>query len=99
MFNAAERPSSVFGYRVELSDEEGGVKSYFHLSDYYRIPEHRQNRVVFKAPPESLKPGGSYRCRIFPVGFFGAEGEPCDWRFAIRASYRIRSDAPLGVQE
>ena len=99
MFNAAERPSSVFGYRVELSDEAGDVKSYFQLSDYYRIPEHRQNRVVFKAPPESLKPGGRYRCRIFPVGFFGAEGDPCDWRFAIRASYRMRPDAPLGVQE
>ena len=99
MFNAAERPSSVFGYRVELSDEAGDVKSYFHLSDYYRIPEHRQNRVVFKAPPESLKPGGRYRCRIFPVGFFGAKGDPCDWRFTIRASYRMRSDAPLGVQE
>ena len=99
MFNAAERPSSVFGYRVELSDSAGEAKSHFLLSDYYRIPEHRQGRVVFKAPPGSLRPGESYRCRIFPVGFFGAEGAPCEWRFAVRASYRMRTDAPGGVQE
>ncbi len=99
LFNAAEDRSSVFGYRIELSDEGGDPKSYFQLSDYYRIPEHRQRRVVFKAPPRALMPGGSYRCRIFPVGFFGSEGKPCDWRFTIRSSYCFRTEVVPFVQE
>ena len=99
MFNAAENRSSVFGYRIELSEEGGETKSYFQLSDYYRIPEHRQNRIVFKAPPGALASGASYRCRIFPVGFFGAEGNPCDWKFTTSPSYRQRSDGAICVQE
>ena len=99
LFNPAADRSSVFGYRIELSDEGGGVKSYFLLSDYYRIPTHRQDRIVFKAPPGALASGANYRCRIFPVGFFGAEGKPCDWKFTIRSSYRLRSDMAICVQE
>ena len=99
LFNAAEDRSSVFGYRIEISDEGGDSKSYFQLSDYYRIPEHRQCRVVFKAPLGALASGASYRCRIFPVGFFGAEGNPCDWKFTTCPSYRQRSDSAICVQE
>jgi hypothetical protein len=89
----------VFGYRVELTDAGGETVSYFQLSDYYRIPGHRQNRVVFKAPPGSLVSGKSYRCRIFPVGFFGSEGRPVDWRFDVLKSYRCRQDKLNCVQE
>jgi hypothetical protein len=99
MFNAASDLSSVFGYRVELTDAGGETVSYFQLSDYYRIPGHRQNRVVFKAPPGSLVPGKSYRCRIFPVGFFGSEGRPADWRFDVLENYRCRQDKLNCVQE
>ena len=99
MFNAALDKSAVFGYRIELADSDGNTKSYFQISDYYRILEHRQNRVVFKAPPGSLIPGKSYRCRIFPVGFFGAEGHPIVWRFDVHKNYRCRQDKLNCVQE
>ena len=87
MFVAATDPSAVYCYRIELTDERGETKSYRQLSDYYRIPEHRQNRVVFRMPPKAGRPGAHYRCRIFPVGFFGAEGRPCEWEFDLRPNY------------
>lgn len=99
MFNAAADTSSVFGYRIELIPEGGEAQSYFLLSDYYRIPEHRQSRVVFRTPTGSLDGGVSYRCRIFPVGFFGTEGEPADWRFTVLKNYRCLKDKPNCVQE
>ena len=99
MFDAVADTSSVLGYRIELITDGSGPRSFFHLSDYYRIPEHRQNRIVFKAPPYSLENGKSYHCRIFPVGFFGAEGKPLDWHFTVSKSYRCRNDAPNCVQE
>ena len=99
MFNAAARRESVFGYSVELAEAGGETRSYFHLSDYYRVAANRTDRIVFKAPPGSLKAGASYRCRIFPVGFFGREGSPAEWNFTVRASYSLRMSAPTGVQE
>lgn len=99
MFNAAADLSSVFGYRIELQADGGEAVSYFQLSDYYRIRAHRQNRIVFKAPYGSLEPGRSYRCRICPVGFFGSEGRPVDWRFDVLKSYRCRQDKLNCVQE
>ena len=99
MFNAAARPESVLGYRIELAADGGPAADYFQLSDFYRIPGHRQNRVVFKAPPGSLVPGASYRCRIYPVGFFGSEGRPAEWRFITKPYYRPRSDKLACVQE
>ena len=99
MFNAVADTSSVFGYRIELTPEGGEARSYFQLSDYYRIPEHRQNRVVFRTPPGSLEGGVTYRCRIFPVGFFGAEGKPVDWSFTVSKTYRCRREKPNCVQE
>lgn len=99
MFNAAHDTSRVFGYRIELSENGGTPISYFQISDYYRIEAHRQNRVVFKAPPDSLVPGKSYHCRIYPVGFFGGEGKPVDWLFSVRETYRCRKDALNCVQE
>lgn len=87
MFNAAVDPAAVYCYRIELTDEKGETKSYHQLSDYYRIPEHRQNRIVFRLPPKAGHPGGHYRCRIFPIGFFGAEGKPCEWQFDFRPNY------------
>ena len=85
--------------RVELVPEGGAAKSHFLLSDYYRVPEHRQSRVVFKAPPGALDPGVSYLCRIYPVGFFGAEGRPVQWRFTTKPGYRCRSEGLVCVQE
>ena len=99
MFNAAEKRSAVFGYRVELAENGGGARSYFHLSDYYRIEENRTDRIVFKAPSGALRNGASYRCRIYPVGFFGREGHPCEWNFSIRHSYALRSGPPNFVPE
>ena len=99
MFNAAEKRAAVFGYRVELAEDGGGARSYFHLSDYYRLEENRTDRIVFKAPSGALRSGASYRCRIYPVGFFGREGRPCEWNFSIRSSYALRSGAPNFVQE
>ena len=78
---------------------EDGTASYFQLADFYRIPEHRQSRIVFKAPPESLVPGARHRCRIYPVGFFGAEGSPAEWRFTTQPYYRPRADKLACVQE
>ncbi len=101
MFSAAEPKERVFGYRIELTEDGEGKApaSCFHLADYYRIPEHRQSRVVFKTPPGSLSAGRSYRCRIFPVGFFGREGRPTAWHFAVKAGYPCRADCPSCVQE
>ena len=99
MFNAVEKASSVLGYRIELTPDAGEARSYFQLSDYYRIPEHCQKRVVFRAPSGSLESGRSYRCRIYPVGFWGAEGKPVDWRFTVLKHYRCRQDSPNCVQE
>jgi hypothetical protein len=99
MFNAVSDSSSVFGYRIELTADGENPKSYFQLSDYYRIPVHRQNRVVVKAPPNALVPGKSYCCRIIPVGFFGTEGKSIDWTFTVRKNYHCRSDKLNCVQE
>ena len=99
MFGAAEPVDSVFGYRIELKDDGGNVRAHFHVSDYYRVPEHRADRVVFRAPSDALAPGRRYRCRIVPVGFFGAEGAPCEWTFAIKADYPLRRDAPNCLPE
>ena len=71
MFAAAVDPTSVCSYRIEIAEKGGVTKSYFVIADYYRIPEHRQNRIVFRFPPKATRPGGKYHCRIFPVGFFG----------------------------
>ena len=99
MFAPAEARDAVFGYRVELAEAGGGVKSYFHVSDYYRVAVHRQGRIVFKTPPGSLKKGASYRCRVFPVGFFGSEGRPAEMRFTVRDGYSPRADEPNCVAE
>jgi len=98
MFAAADK-DAVFGYRIELTGPDGEVQSHFHLSDYYRLPAARTDRIVFRAPPGSLKAGDGYRCRIFPVGFFGAEGRPCEWRFAIRPEYVFRTTVGKTIQE
>ena len=97
MFAAAREP--VFGYRVELTAKGEPAKSYFHLSDYYRLSGNRAERVVFKAPPNALVGGKSYRCRIFPVGFFGKEGKSVDWRFDTRIGYPYRKDRPNVLAE
>ena len=99
MFEAAEARDAVFGYRVELAESGGRVKLYFHVSDYYRVAAHRQGRIVFKAPPGALKKGASYRCRVFPVGFFGREGRPVEMNFTVRDGYSPRTDEPNCVAE
>ena len=52
-----------------------------------------------RALQDALAPGRRYRCRIVPVGFFGAEGAPCEWAFAIKADYPLRRDAPNCLPE
>ncbi|MBR4613901.1 MAG: hypothetical protein IKO40_14440 [Kiritimatiellae bacterium] len=52
---------------------------------------------MFRAPSDALAPGRRYRCRIVPVGFFGAEGAPCEWSFAIKADYPLRRGAELSA--
>ena len=99
MFNAVRPLGSVFGYRIELTEDGGETKSYFHVSDYYRLPDHRQDRVVFRAPPQALQAGRHYRCRIVPVGFFGKEGGSVEWAFDIRRDYPCRTDKPNALPE
>lgn len=99
MFAAAAPTDGVFGYRVEFEDAYGQTSSHFHISDYYRIPERRTDRIVFRAPPDALVTGMRYRCRITPVGFFGAEGRPLEWGFAIKQDYALRRDAPNCLPE
>ena len=101
MFAAAMPADGVFGYRIDFedADDPGCVSSHFFVSDYYRIPEHRTGRIVFRTPPNALSPGRRYRCRIVPVSFFGTEGNPLEWRFAIKPDYPIRSDAPNSLPE
>ena len=82
------------GYRIELADAETGRATvHFHVSDFYRAPDRRATRIVFRAPPHSLAPGRRYRCRIVPAGFFGVEGRPVDWTFAVKTDYPLRNDA------
>jgi len=99
MFAAAADPASVYSYRVELAEEGGKAVSCWQLADFYRLPEHREKRIVFRVPPKVLRPGGRYRCRIFPVGFFGREGRPCEWTFAVKPGYPLRTTEPNLVQE
>lgn len=99
LFAAAVDRSAVFGYRIELTEAGGVPKSYFQISDYYRIPEHRVSRVAFKVPAGALAGGRAYECRIFPVGFFGAEGKPITWRFTAKSGYPYRSDRPNVLPE
>ena len=99
MFNAVKPLGSVFGYRIELTEKGGEPKSYFHLSDYYRNTSSWQKRVVFRAPPNALRAGKDYECRIFPVGFFGSEGLPLEWSFPVRAGYPCRTDRPNMLPE
>ena len=99
LFGAAASANGVFGYRIELSGADGLAASYFHVSDFYRAKTSRANRIVFRAPPDSVAPGIHYRCRVFPVGFFGTEGAPLEWSFTIRADYPIRNDAPNALPE
>jgi hypothetical protein len=54
---------------------------------------------VFKAPPHSLEPGGSYRCRVVPVGFFGTEGRAVEWSFTVLDGYKCKTEPPNFVQE
>ena len=99
MFDAASAGGPVMGYRIELAQKGGGVRSYLHLADFYRVAAHRSSRVVFRAPPESLKPGKTYHCAIRPVGFFGETGRAAEWFFTIDANYPIKDEPPLSVQE
>lgn len=99
MFEAVRPLGSVFGYRIELAEDDSEAKSYFHLSDYYRLPNHRRDRIVFKVPPYAVQAGHSYRCRIVPVGFFGKEGRAVEWSFDIRCGYPCRTDRPNVISE
>lgn len=99
MFEAVRPLGSVFGYRIELAEDDCDAKSHFHLSDYYRLPNHQQERIVFRAPPHAVQAGRRYRCRIFPVGFFGREGAPIEWKFDIRSGYPCRTDRPNAIPE
>jgi len=99
LFKPAVDPTSVYSYRIELEEKGGKTTSHFLLSDYYRIPGHRQDRVVFRLPEKATRPGASYRCRIYPVGFFGQEGRPCAWEFVHRAGYPETDLTPNCMQE
>lgn len=99
MFEAVLDKSSVFGYRIELTEEGGETRSYFQVSDYYRNAGNRAPRVVFKCPPHALVGGRAYRCKIFPVGFFGKEGKPACWRFTTKVGYPYRADKPNVMAE
>lgn len=99
MFNAVKPFDAVFGYRIELTEPGKDPKSYFQVSDYYRRPAYQRERVVFRAPPHALQASHSYRCRIFPVGFFGKEGRPIEWTFGIRPGYPCRTDRPNALPE
>ncbi|MBR0055734.1 MAG: metallophosphoesterase [Kiritimatiellae bacterium] len=97
---AAYAAASLLGYRVELADVETGfATSHFHVSDFYRAPHRRADRIVFRAPPGSLALGHRYRCRIIPVGFFGGEGRPAEWSFSVKPDYPLRADAPNALPE
>jgi len=100
LFAAAEPREGVLGYRVELADAgTGRTTTHFHVSDFYRAPSCRTDRIVFRAPPGALEPGRRYRCRIVPVGFFGAEGGPLEWSFAIKSDYALRADPANALPE
>ncbi|MBR1920784.1 MAG: metallophosphoesterase [Kiritimatiellae bacterium] len=99
MFEAATKGGPVYGYRIDLTAKGGGASSHLHLADFYRLPAHRQRRIVFRAPPFALSPGRRYHCRITPVGFFGATGRGVEWTFAVKPGYPCRSDPPQFVQE
>jgi hypothetical protein len=99
LFAAAAPSDGVLGYRVELEGDDGRATSHFHVSDYYLAPARRRDRVVFRAPPDALEPGRRFHCRVTPVGFFGAEGRPLDWDFAVKADYLLRRDAPNCLPE
>ena len=99
MFNAVRPLDSVFGYRIELTEQGGEPKSYFQMSDYYRRPSCRCERIVVRAPPHAMEASRAYRCRIFPVGFFGKEGRPLEWSFRVRPGYPCRADRPNALPE
>jgi len=99
MFESVKDMASVFGYRIELAEDGGGTRSYFHVADYYRNKASRASRIVFKCPPHALSGGRMYRCRIFPVGFFGREGNPACWSFTAKKDYPYRADKPNVMAE
>lgn len=99
MFDAVTDRSSVFVYRVDLAQDGGETKTYYHLADFYRAPSLRVPRIAFRAPPHSLQSGGSYQVTITPLGFFGTAGKPISWHLRIQPQYRFGNLPPSFVQE
>lgn len=99
LFNAVENLDDTFAYRIEVAEEGGVRKTYEFLSDFYRSPTLRAPRICTRVPPDVVRAGGRYRCRIVPVGFFGREGRACEWSFSIRDDYPVRRDKANCMQE
>ena len=90
------RSHGLYGYYVTLKQNVDPDCGYLIKGSWWGTPE---NRIVFRFPPKATRPGGKYHCRIFPVGFFGAEGKPCEWDFDIRADYPETEFTPNCMQE
>jgi len=99
LFNSVENKDDTYAYRIELTESGGEMKSYWHLSDFYRAPSLRVPRICSRILPNTVRAGGSYHCRIVPVGFFGTEGRACEWNFTIRANYPVSDKSANVMQE
>lgn len=87
LWNPVKDPSKVLRYRVEATDQTGLTRTWYATSDFYRVPEHRADRVVLKLPPDPFHYGDRVKVRITPIGFFGREGRPHEWGFVSKYRY------------
>lgn len=96
LFDPADGPDGVEGYRLAIAEKgpDGQLaapKSWFFVSDFYRLERFRGGRVNLRAPAHSLEAGKTYRIAVYPHNWFGDEGAPLRLEMTVADGYRFRN--------
>ena len=100
IFDQAHHPDFVHSYKIRVSRQDGTlVGEYTYISDFYRLPEHRDKRMFCRLPDKTLKGGEVYRFEIYPVESFGHTGKPLVANIRINDNYQSQSTPFFYPQE
>ena len=96
LFDPAQGADGVEGYRLEISGKNADgshcpPKSWYYVSDFYRLERFRGGRVNLRAPAFSLESGKSYRICVYPHNWFGEEGRPLTLDMTVSQGYSFRN--------